>query len=203
MHYGSTFVFKYSIVLIYFEAIFSFSSLHGILQLSGIQPNSTRPDTNFPSHGISALLLGWISFLSVDFVSRHRDIYFYIFGIVYVPLSIAPLIILVISQCLVSRFQIVSLVGGLLAGYLLAFHVLMIVPDIYWTFCISFDLVVFLLYCYLKGSGGSDNPTTTTGVADARRHQYEVVPVYTHEQGDDGDDDGHVADNNSRGDNAV
>jgi len=150
--YGSMFMFKYTIVLALFEALSTIGGLHWILNFSGLQFSPQHPINNISMCGFTSVMLGWLGYISIDLAVNNKNMMFYVFGVLPVTVPIAPIILMLVSQCILPRGQNISHAGGLAGGYLLASGLLRVLPNNYWTACFFIDFTVIMCYSMVEST---------------------------------------------------
>ena len=173
--YGSWFFFRYTVVLMLAEVAILMSTIAFVLSMSGFTQIATIRQHPFVRnsycYGFSSILLAWLAFQSVSDVLLPRP--FFLVGLLPVPWALAPLMMIFISPMYAPRFIGVTNGIGLLCGYLLGFGVLKILPDAYWTFCFSFNVLLFFMMKTIttttqsrasssSSAAGSENQTDDT-----------------------------------------
>ena len=172
--YGSWFFLRYTVVLMLAEVTILMSMIAFILSVSGFTQIATIRQHPFVRnsycYGFSSILLAWLAFQSVSDVLLPRP--FFLIGILPVPWALAPLMMIFISPMYAPRFIGVTNGIGLLCGYLLGFGVLKILPDMYWTICFGFNVMLFLTMKTItstqtraSAAAGSEDQTDDTAAA--------------------------------------
>jgi hypothetical protein len=100
LSYGSIFYLLYSIILLLFETAFFF---YIIKFLSEHHVNIYDAETNthwmsLPSSGYNGLVLSWLGFLSIDLLERNKTVDLYLFSILPIPISFAPIVVWLVFQ---------------------------------------------------------------------------------------------------------
>lgn len=144
--YGSFFYLKYSILMVIFGTFLVLYLLDWIFKRSYSGDISRNPISSVEIFGSTGLIISWLGFLSIDLVMRKKYLDFYLFGIIPIPISITPIVVLLISQMWSPRSQSLSQSGGLAAGYLLAFRLLKILESDYWTYCFFMDVIIICFW---------------------------------------------------------
>lgn len=143
--YGTFFFLRYTIVFILFQ-IFVFITLFNWVLKSSIHSAQYNAAINTMNFSFSSMILAWLCFFSTDTFSFNHDLVVYEFGLIPIPLSIAPIVIILILYFLVPVSHNFSHFIGFIEGYLLSLGFLQILPNIFWTICISIDLILFLVW---------------------------------------------------------
>ena len=169
------FFLRFTVVLILAEVAILMSMIAFVLSISGgftqIATIRQHPFVrNSYCYGFSSILLAWLAFQSVSDVLLPRP--FFLVGMLPIPWALAPLMMIFISPMYAPRFIGVTNGIGLLCGYLLGFGVLKILPDAYWTFCFSFNVMLFLTmktitttHTRAVPAAGNENQTDDTAAA--------------------------------------
>jgi len=148
---GSIYFFKYSIVIILIQNIFTYVMINFTI-IYIIQNNLILKQfiSNLNIYGISSLILSWLTYQSINYINNYnQSTMFLFFGLISLDPSIAPLIMLSIYFIFLSKNFFYSHINSILIGYLLVFNVLTILPDNYWTVCFFIDLILILLLAFL------------------------------------------------------
>lgn len=116
--------------------------------LNHIHQNESNPFSNSKFNGSSGLFLAWLVYASIDSLLNHAydsNPYFYILGFLPVYWSFAPLLTALLIPIVSLRMNgAVANIAGLFTGYLFAFGVIAILPDLYWTLCLLLNGSLFL-----------------------------------------------------------
>ena len=102
----------------------------------------SRPFLTTPSFIFISIILAWLAFQSVSGTDLPRP--FFLLGIMPIPWTLAPLMMIFISPAYAPRFIGVTNGIGLMTGYLLGFGVLKVLPDWYWSACFVVNVGLFL-----------------------------------------------------------
>jgi len=148
---GSIYFFKYSIVIILIQNIFTYVMINFTI-IYIFQNNLILKQfiSNLNIYGISSLILSWLTYQSINYINNYnQSTMFLFFGLISFDPSIAPLIMLSIYFIFLSKNFFYSHINSILIGYLLVFNVLTILPDNYWTVCFFIDLILILLLAFL------------------------------------------------------
>lgn len=172
--YGSLFIAKYTIILGLFEAISTLGIVHWMLKYSRWQFPAHHPVYNTSVYGFTSIILGWLGFLSIDLIIRRKNLLFYVFGVLPMPIPIAPIALILLSQCILPRTQSLSLGGGLAGGYLLAFGFLKVLPNLYW--CLCFLLNFFLVFSCLVFRDNENSMSVTSTYRSEDNDILDVIP---------------------------
>lgn len=170
--YGSFYVLRYSILMMVFDAVAMLTLFYGVIKISGINVTSNHPLRAVSTYSLSSILLGWLGFLSIDFLSKYREIYFFILGVIPIPLSLSPIVVLLLIQCVAPKAHFISHASGLVGGYLLALGVIAVLPDTYWTLCIFFDLLLYVIWWSRLSDA---TPDLESGVLEIRQYNFGEV----------------------------
>lgn len=184
--YGSLYILKYSVVLVIFETCFVLVAVYFTSKLWRNDLNNV----NTIYFGSTGILIGWLGFLSIDLQIRSQYTEAYLLGLIPIPLLFAPLVLLLLSQFILPKFQSISQTGSLIAGYLLATGILNIIPNAYLTFCFFMDLLIIIYYYYSINSLQSvSNEDLTTNVNE--NALIEVMSYDTNEASTASNSDSH------------
>lgn len=148
---GSIFFFKYSIVIILIQNLFTYVMINFTI-IYIFHNNSILKQfiSNLNIYGISSLILSWLTYQSINYINNYnQSTMFLFFGLIPFDPSIAPLIMLCIYFIFLSKNYFYSHMNSILIGYLLVFNILTILPDNYWTVCFFIDLILILLLALL------------------------------------------------------
>lgn len=144
INYGTWFIVRYSLILCLSETLITY----GIMKtFSRFVDNTVLTEILFKLqyHGSSGLVLGWLAFQSVEVMNEKFDALFLLFGLLSIPSSFAPVILIGLYYLCIPRNNGVANSSGMFAGYLLGVGFLRIMDNTYWTICILFNLFAFLL----------------------------------------------------------
>ena len=102
LSYGSIFYLLYSIILLLFETAFFFFIVKFLSERSlQFYIGDAETQTHWlalPSSSYNGLVLSWLGFLSIDLLERNKTIALYLFSILPIPISFAPIIVWLIFQ---------------------------------------------------------------------------------------------------------
>lgn len=144
--YGSFYLLRYSILMLIFEALTALFAMNIIISRTD-NILFTNMMQSHSLNGCSGVVLSWIAFQSIKFgINQSEKHIFYFFG--FIPLNpvFAPIIMVVTMNLFVPRNHVITNLMGLLAGYLLSFGVLEVLPNIYWTICFFLNLSLIISY---------------------------------------------------------
>lgn len=142
--YGSYFFLRYTFLLILAESL---TTLFIVYSISKISRASEVTLINTKFSGSSGVILCWLTYAALDSLttdSLANVPYFYIFGFIPCIWIFVPMFMAVIIPVIANKHNPIANISGLLTGYLFYIGVLAMLPDTYWTICITFN--IFLLF---------------------------------------------------------
>jgi membrane associated rhomboid family serine protease len=175
--YGTLFIVKYTLVLGLFEAVSTLSLVHWLLKYSRWQFPAYHPIYHTSIYGFTSIILGWLGFLSIDLMMQKKNLLFYVFGLLPMPIPIAPIALMLLSQCILPRSHSLSLAGGLAGGYLLAFGFLKILPNTYWSLCFLVNLLLIFSSLVVRDNEAARISLTST----SRSEDHDILDVIAYE----------------------
>lgn len=178
--YSSIFILKYTIVLAIFEALSTIFVVHWVLKSSRLRFSPQHPIHNAAIYGFTSIVLGWLGFLSIDLAIKNKNMMFYVYGILPVPVPLAPIILMLLTQCILPRGHSLSHAGGLAGGYLLAAGFLKILPNSYWTVSFVVDFILILLYFVVHSQERSDTREMEEDVHEVIDYGLTISPPDNH-----------------------
>ena len=138
--FGSWFFFRYTLLLMGVQGLLSAWIVHLIITYSSTQ----IPFRSVSTEGFYGITLAWLVYQR--FSGAVFSDFFYIFGLVPLPWEYAPVFMIIItSYFLIPKPAIVLNIVGVVSGDLLAFGVIQVLPDLYWSLCFVFNVAAFIL----------------------------------------------------------
>jgi membrane associated rhomboid family serine protease len=137
---GTFFYFRYSMLLIIFEAFITCLMQYIILTIIG--PRLRINVENIRSlevYGSSGLVCGWIAYISTQNFQTSINL----FGFISFHPLVAPVVCTLTSQLLMPKVNAFSSTSGMLSGYAILFYPL---DTMYWSFCFFLDVFFILAW---------------------------------------------------------
>lgn len=141
--FGSMFFFRYSVLLCVLNGLLSLGIIHSISYwMSSPHLHSSKLS------GYFGVTFSWLIFVFARgvFIPKlmERLGLFSFFGIVSLSWPIAPVALLLFSSFALPREAVLSNLAGMTCGYALAFGLIEVMPDAYWTMCVFIDMALVI-----------------------------------------------------------
>ena len=141
--YGSFFYFRYTCLLILFDAVLTLSVVHGVTTLTR---NTAFIDKSF--NGSTGVIIAWLiyaAFDSLDSSSSLANSYFYLLGFFPISWTLAPVMFIFVMISFSPPNAATSALTGFFSGYLFFTGIIQVLPTIYWTICMGLNAVLLFL----------------------------------------------------------
>jgi hypothetical protein len=147
--------------------------------LQGLEDMST--EFVAPTSGLLDLTFLWLAHDSI--IQKYAVENYYLFGILAIPVILAPLLLLFCSQVILPRSSGLVHMGALMTGYLLRLGPLAWIPSTYWAICFSLNMFI-ITYMYIHNPCaaavlmGADDLNENNGGVNVENAPHELGEIF-------------------------
>jgi hypothetical protein len=147
-YYGTIYMIKITFLMIMVEQMLTYFIINMIVArlTPSVAYNAALATINI--HSSSSLILGWITFQAIKYLvyPTHFPLFsdFLLGGFFSIPISMVPILLLMMYYLFQSKDFYYANMMGLLSGYILGFGVDSLLASSYWTFCFLFDVILLM-----------------------------------------------------------
>jgi hypothetical protein len=165
-YYGTIYMIKITFLMILVEQLLTYFIINMIVARLTPSAAHSAALASINIHSSSSLVLGWITFQAIKYLvyPTHFPLFsdFLLGGFLSIPISMVPILLLMMYYLFQSKDFYYANLMGLLSGYVLGFGVDSLLASNYWTFCFLLDVILLMCLSWKFLPVSESSPTSAS-----------------------------------------